>query len=148
MKMTDKVDLNTKIAMLRKQGAFMRLTDSEIEALAGLLTEKRVPAGEQIVTEGDTVDSVYLVVSGTADVRHVTVQNNALHIESLATLGPDAAIGLSDTGFYSLSGIRTATVVAKTDMVLLHLSVPRFHGFALDNAHVHEVMQKNFEHLE
>lgn len=144
----DTVDLNTKITMLRKQGAFTRLTDSEIEALAGLLVEKHIPAGEQIVTEGDTVDSVYIIVSGTADVRHVTVQNNALHIESIATLGPDASIGLSETGFYSLSGIRTATVVAKTDMVVLYLSVPRFHGFALDNSHVHEVMRKNFEHLE
>jgi CRP-like cAMP-binding protein len=107
------------------------------------LTKKHFAPEETIVTEGDPVDSVYLIISGTADVRHVTIKDHALHIQSLATLGPGAAIGLNETGFYSLSGIRTATVVALTDMLTFRLSVPAFHGFALAHHNVSKVMRAN-----
>lgn len=145
--MSELIDQEVKIALTRKQGAFAPLTDAEIEGLSQLLVEKKFRAGEEIVREGDRVDSVYLIVEGNADVRHITVQNGSLHVESLATLQPGDSIGLSDSGFYSLSGLRTATVVANNDMVTLRLSIPQFHGFALDNSHVNEVMRKHLEHL-
>jgi CRP-like cAMP-binding protein len=111
--------------------------------LSELLVEEHVSNGQIIVTQGDTVDSVYFIVDGNADVRNVTIQNNTPVFESLATLGPGQSIGLSETGFYSLSGIRTATVVAETEMLLFRLSVAAFNGFALAYPHVGEVMRKN-----
>lgn len=139
--MDNSVDLNQKIALLKKQTCFSQFSHEEAEMLADLLVEKHYAPGDTIVTEGDRVDSVYLIVSGSADVRHVSIKDNALHTESVATLSAGNAIGLNDSGFYSLSGLRTATVVAITDMVLLHLSVAIFHGFALANSHVSEVMR-------
>lgn len=136
-------DLELKKSYVKNQACFSQLTGDEIEGLATLLTQKHFKAGDTIVTEGDPVDSVYLILSGEADVRHVTVKNGKLHIKSLATLSKGAAIGLNETGFYSLSGIRTATVVAKTEMETLRLSVAAFHGFALANHHVVEVMRVN-----
>lgn len=138
---------NLKISLLRKQLVFSQLTDKEIEGLASLLTEKYYSPDEIIVSEGEPVDSVYLIVSGTADVRHIRIENQATHFESVATLGPGEAIGLNETGFYSISGVRTATVVALTDMSLLRLSVAAFHGFALAHSHVNEVMRKNAERI-
>lgn len=128
---------------VRKQTCWLRLTDTEKDELAALFTEVHLAAGETIVTEGDPVDSVYLIVQGTADVRHVTIEDGSHHIVSLAKLTVGNAIGLNDTGFYSLSGIRTATVVALTDMILLRLSLAQFHGFALAYPHVNEIMRKN-----
>jgi len=135
------VSLEQKKDFVKKQGCFSTLTAEENEELAKLFVEQHITTGTTIVTEGDPVDSIYLIVSGTADVRHVTVQDKQLHIDSLATLHPGQAIGLSETGFYSLSGIRTATVVANTNMVLLRLSIAAFHGFALAYSHVSEVMR-------
>jgi hypothetical protein len=66
-----------------------------------------------------------------------------MHIESITTLETGASIGLNETGFYSLSGVRTATVCAMTPMITLRLSVAAFHGFALSNSHVSAVMRKN-----
>lgn len=146
--MTIAVDTDTKIALLRKQSAFARLTDKEIASLAKLLHEVEYEAGEHVVREGDPVDSIFIIVNGSADVRHVTVKDNALHVEPITTLGPAAAIGLGDSGFYSISGLRTATVVANTKLHVLKLSVPQFHGFALDNSHVNEEMRKHFEHIK
>jgi CRP-like cAMP-binding protein len=145
--MVNSIDLDAKKELLRKQAAFSELTEEEVKILAQLLSEKHFKSGETIVTEGGPVDSVYLIVSGTADVRHITLKDQVLQTQSLTQLGPDAAIGLNETGFYSLSGVRTATVTALSDMVVLRLSVAAFHGFALMHPHVNEVMRKNAEVL-
>lgn len=134
-----------KRQFVRQQACFSKLTPDELDDLATLWTEKHFKAGETIVTEGEPVDSVYLIIRGKADVRHVSIKDHAPVITSLATLGEGEAIGLNETGFYSLSGIRTATVVALTDMDTFRLSVAAFHGFALANHHVVEVMRVNAE---
>jgi CRP-like cAMP-binding protein len=143
--MNTTVDLNLKKSFLKKQACFSSLTDKEIEDLAALLIETPIKAGETIVTEGDRVDSVFLIVSGSADVKIMTLKNNAVESKSIATLTAGESIGLSENGFYSLTGKRTATVIALTDMLLLHLDVAKFHGFALANHHVSEVMRTNAE---
>jgi len=131
--------------LVRKQPCFSPLTEDEISQLCLLFKEEHVMPGETIVTEGDFVDSVFLIVSGTADVRNIRFSSNGNgkpQIQSVATLRPGDSIGLSETGFYSLSGKRTATVVANTEMVLFKLNVASFHGFALAHSHVNEVMRK------
>ncbi|MBV8803164.1 MAG: cyclic nucleotide-binding domain-containing protein [Gammaproteobacteria bacterium] len=143
--MEETTDLATKTAFIRKQACFKPLTDKETMDLAQLLAEKTFKAGETIVTEGDHVDSVYLIVQGSADVRKAAVGKNGLESHSVATLHAGEAIGLNETGFYSLTGLRTATVVALTDMTLLYLNIASFNGFALANSHVHAVMRKNAE---
>lgn len=136
------IDLIEKKDHIRNQPCFSQLNDTECDILVSLLKEKNIKAGETIVTEGDVVDSVYLIISGKADVRHVYLKDGVLQFESLAQLGPKQAIGLSESGFYSLSGVRTATVVALTDMLVLKLSVAALHGFALAYPRVNEVMRK------
>jgi len=137
------VDMDVKKSFIKKQHVFSQLTEEEIDVLASLLTEERFAAGDTIVTEGDHVDSVYFIVSGKADVRHISIQDGDIHIESVATLNEGAAIGLNETGFYSVSGVRTATVCALSSMMTLRLSVAAFHGFALSNSHVSAVMRQH-----
>lgn len=141
--MDESISLDIKKEYVKRQPVFSKLTAEEVETLASLLTEKHFAPGDTIVTEGDPVDSVFLIVSGTADVRHISIKDHLPEIKSLATLGAGDAIGLNETGFYSLSGIRTATVVAQSPMVSLYLSLAQFHGFALAYPHVNEIMRKN-----
>lgn len=145
--MTNSIDLNVRAAHIKKQACFSQFTDKEVEDLAGLLEEKAFKRGETIVTEGAIVDSAYIIISGNADVRHVFVQDGKLEFTSIATLGEGKAIGLSDYGFYSLSGVRTATVVALSDMITLRLGLAAFRGFSMVNAHVSAVMRKNAEDM-
>lgn len=139
--MDSSVEIDEKIALIKNQACFGGFNDKETLALAELFIEQSYPSGSVIVKQGAPVDKVYLIVKGTADVLIVNHQISP-EPKMVATLGPRQAIGLSETGFYSLSGMRTATVVAQTDMILLCLSVARFNGFALSNAHVTEVMRK------
>ena len=143
--MDEVIDLNLKKSFIKKQGCFLQLSDKETDELANLLIEKHFAVGETIVIEGDPVDNVFLIVQGQADVRTTTIKDHAQNIKSVAILKAGEAIGLNESGFYSLSGKRTATVVAMTDMVTLQLSVAKFHGFALAYPHVNEVMRKSAE---
>lgn len=140
--MAETIDLDIKRSFITRQHVFAEMTNEEVDVLASLLTEKRFAPGETIVTEGEHVDSVYFIVSGKVDVRHISIRNGAEHIESVATLEAGATIGLNETGFYSVSGVRTATVTALTPVIALRLSVAAFHGFALSNSHVSDVMRQ------
>lgn len=141
--MDESSDLTQRILLVKKQPVFSQLTDQETEELASLFSERKVVPEELIVKEGDPVDSIYLIAHGTADVRHVTYKDNTAVVNSVAILSSGDAIGLNETGFYSISGKRTASVVAVTDMTLYRLSVAAFHGFALSHSHVSDVMHKH-----
>lgn len=142
------IDSTQKKEQIKKQSVFKLLTDQEIDELAELFIEKHFVAGDTIVKEGDLVDSVYLILSGTAEVQHIWIdKNEQKQTDSVTTLGPNDAIGLSETGFFSISGLRTATVVAKTNMVVLYLSMAAFHGFTLSHHRVNEVMRKHAESI-
>ena len=141
--MADLANSNLKKTLIKKQTCFSKLTNTETDVLSELLVEQHYSKGKAIVIEGDPVDSVYFIIKGTADVRHVSIDNNKEVFKSIAKLNAGQSIGLSETGFYSLTGLRTATVVAETDMDVFRLSVAAFNGFALAYPHVNEVMRRN-----
>lgn len=145
--MNDTVSLDDRVQYVKKQPVFANLTEDEQQQLAALFVEKKYVPGDKIVEQGKPVDSVFLIVVGDADVRVAVVENSQIKETSVAALKAGQAIGLTETGFYSLSGKRTATVVAMSEMTLLSLSVASFNGFALANSHVGEVMRKNASNM-
>lgn len=141
--MDNVIDMATRMQLLRQQTCFSKLHDEEIEILASLLTEQFPEKDTTIVKEGDMVDSIYLIVNGTALVTHQLYEGDHVKTVELAKLSPTQAIGLNETGFYSLSGRRSATVTSETDMTLLRLSMAAFHGFSLAYSHVNQVMRED-----
>jgi CRP-like cAMP-binding protein len=141
--MSNSVSNEVKKDFIKKQAFFSQFTDEEINMLSTLFHEEKVLAGKVIVTEGDPVDSVFLIISGKADVQHITMKDRVKQIQTLATLSDGASIGLSATGFYSLSGVRTATVEAKSDVLLLRLSLAAFNGFKLAYPRINDLMRQN-----
>jgi len=85
----------------------------------------------------------FLIITGDADVRVNIIHDHKIDTKSVAVLKTGQAIGLKDRGFYSVTGLRTATVSALTDMIVLRMSTAEFHGFALSHSHVSEIMHKN-----
>lgn len=145
--MTNELDIEFKKNQILQQKCFQKLNPNEVEVLATLLKETTFNAGEVIVKEGDRVDSVFIIIKGEADVIRVDVENDKIIEKKVATLHDGGAIGLSDQGFYSLTGLRTATVIAATDMLTLKLSVSLFRGFALAYPHANEVMRVQAERM-
>jgi CRP-like cAMP-binding protein len=108
---------------------FCLLSEQDIKELALLTKEIQINAGERIVSEGALIDYFYLIRSGTAEVHKdvVTVEKSqSVHI---ATLGKGDAIGLAESGFFSQTGIRKASVTAQSAMNLLAFDIKSFNEF-------------------
>lgn len=145
--MANEISIETKKELVKKQGCFANLNDAEIDVLVTLLVEKKFAPGDEIVKQGARVDSVYIIVSGDADVTVTKRENEQSVTEKVATMHGGNAIGLNDRGFYSITGLRTATVTATSEMMTLKLSVVVFRGFALAYPHASQVMREQAERL-
>lgn len=133
---TDKktISLAERQDLLMAFPCFASLTPEQSHELSNLWTEVSIKAQENIVLENDLVDSIYIIVKGEAEVTYsVNNKKNKIVSVPVATLGAGEGIGLNDTGFYSTTGKRTATVTAVTDMMLLCLSLKNLYGFLKKN---------------
>jgi CRP-like cAMP-binding protein len=134
------IDMEIQKQLIKKQVCFANLSDTEINALTSLFFEKKVPAGTVIANEGDVADNIYFIVSGEVEVKKMVSGGSDTELQTIATLGPNDAIGLKESGFFSTTGLRTATLVAKTDVHMLRISITTFYGFALTYPTVKEAM--------
>jgi CRP-like cAMP-binding protein len=91
---------------------FGDLPETELEELAGAVSEVEVAAGAKVVTLDDYGTAIYLIEHGEADV----LTDGG---EVTQALGPGDTFGEVAP---LLTGQRTATVVARTPMRLLSLS--------------------------
>lgn len=123
--MHDTLSLAEREAFIRTHTLFRSWSAQTTHELALLLKELSVPAGTILVQEEDLVDSLYFIIQGQAEVSHILSKAAETKIH-IANLGPNDVIGLTDSGFFSNTGLRTATVVAKEAMVLLVLKLKEF----------------------
>ena len=91
---------------------FADLPAEELQALADAMNEVEVGAGANVITVDDYGTAIYFIEEGIAEVLDDVA-------EATKTLGPGDAFG--EIGLL-LTGQRTATVVARTELRLLSLS--------------------------
>jgi len=96
---------------LRKIPVFADLDDEELDHIANLAAEVSVPAGKELVREGDYSYDVLAVEEGTASVTR--------HGEPIAEIGPGDVVG--EMGVLERAQ-RSATVVAQSPMLLVTLT--------------------------
>lgn len=141
----DAISIIERQALITALPCFHMFTARESHELAGLMPEIAVSAGTTIVTEDELIDRVYIVISGQAEVVHQTVVKKALKKTKttrtpIALIGAGDSIGLNDTGFFSETGKRTATVVALSDMKLLTIDLKTLHEFLKKYPKLHAAM--------
>lgn len=148
-----------QIAMEQRQAlifalpCFAILTPEEAHELANLMHEIDYQPGEVIVTEHALVDSVFIVVQGQAEVTREYAKKRRLIKKvkliqvPVATLGPGDAIGLNDTGFFSQTGKRTATVTAITETRVLEISLENLHQFLQSHPRLQPAMSAIAEQM-
>jgi len=112
-------------AVITAHPLFSGFTSNKIEALSRLFTLKKYQPGEMIVTQGDIIDSFYFILSGNAEVIVAS--------QPVATLSEGESIGLSETGFFSTTGTRTATIIALTELTAISLDLQTFRDFLLEH---------------
>lgn len=149
---TDTISLKERQALITALPCFSMFSAKESHELAKLMTEMSCAAGITIVVEGELIDRVYIVISGQAEVVHRLVVKKALKKPKtintpLAVIGPGDAIGLNDTGFFSDTGMRTATVISLIDMKLLTIDLKTLHEFLKANPKLQAEMYATATHM-
>jgi CRP-like cAMP-binding protein len=111
---------------LREVHLLRGLKDSDLTSLAADLAERRVAAGDPIVGEGTGGVAFFFILEGETS---VTVGG-----EEVATLGRGEYLG--ELALLDPEGPRSATVTARTDVVLAAMSTWQFRPFVLAHPEV------------
>lgn len=110
------------LAVLSTSPLFEMLSNQELESVAALSTPRRYSAGNVVFEEGELGDCLYVIVSGEVEIlRHEDGEQKAITV-----LGAPQSFGemsLIDKEY------RSATVRAKTDAELLHLTAESLASF-------------------
>jgi len=96
--------------LLRRSAFFRSTPDLAVRALSGHATVIRLPAGELLFKKGDPGSAMYFIVDGCVQVHHAEMV--VILLEKGEVFGEVAALS---------SETRTASVSARTDVVLLKL---------------------------
>jgi len=149
----NQIQLEQRQQLLQTFPCFANYSLVEIRQLANLLTEWKYEAGEIIVVENALIENVYLIASGQLEVtREIKIKNKLTQkikasIVPVAVLYEGDAIGLNETGFFSTTGKRTATVRAITDAILLRLDLHDLQHFLQQHAHLQATLYTSAEHM-
>jgi CRP-like cAMP-binding protein len=120
---------------------FLHLEPEIVAELTRLMFEVKLRAGSVIVAQGELIDSIYFIAHGTAEVtRKMDLQNKSETV-FLASLHENDVIGLTEKGYFAPGGIRTATVTATSDVLLLGLKIADFHHFLQDHPNFNQDTQ-------
>ncbi len=129
MPSNDIISLSSREALILATPTFRNLTINETGQLASIMQEVSVAPGEVITQEGELIDSVYIIASGTLEVTKQISINDKLGSTFLAILNPGESIGLKEAGLFTKTGRRTATITAATPCVLLKINMKDFDAF-------------------
>ncbi len=139
--MQEAISIEKRQELITALPCFSMLSSSQSAELAELMEEVNFLPNEKIVEEDALVDSVYIVVTGEAEVSRLIpkkprkikiklTKKPPVLIKSLLTILQEGdSIGLNTTGFFSETGKRTATVTALSPMKLLSLNLNKLRDF-------------------
>lgn len=104
---------------------FKKLSADKIDELVKLSFEKHYAPKEIIASQDEAVDAIYFIAKGEVEV------DRKVNCEMIpqAILRKGETIGLSQVGFFSQSGQRTATLVTLSKCVLIGWDLDTFHSF-------------------
>lgn len=108
-----------RVSIISNYPLFQKLDHKNIIMLNTLTFEKKFKSNQVIVKQGDIVDSVYLIAEGEAEVAKESRTDEGVELIPEAVLRRGESIGLDHEGFFSKTGIRTATVTSLKEVVLI-----------------------------
>jgi CRP-like cAMP-binding protein len=117
--------MSAPLDLLRAVPLFVDLEERELEMLARQLHERRTAEGSVVTSEGSTGAGFFIIAEGNANVTVGGAQK--------ATLGPGdyfGEIALID------DGVRSASIVAATDLLLYGLTPWEFRPFVEEHPKV------------
>lgn len=125
---------------LQNHPLFANLKHNILVELSKLFVMYEFVTDDIIVAEDENVDSIFFIASGSAMVGRSFSRISSIYI---AELSSGHAIGLSDTGLFSKTMKRTATVVAKSDVKVFRLDLKKFDEFLKQQPDSYDIIHAN-----
>jgi CRP/FNR family cyclic AMP-dependent transcriptional regulator len=125
--------MSAPVEALREVPLFANLDEKDLDQLARQMHERRFPEGAEVTTEGATGAGFFVIAEGNADV--------SIGGEHRATLGPGDHFGevaLID------DGVRSASIMAATDLLCYGLTPWEFRPFVEDHPQVAWALLETF----
>lgn len=133
--------------------AFSKFSPENKSEISNLFYEVHYYPGDSIVTQDSLIDSIYLITRGRAEViQKVKKISKLTHKEKIvdtpiATVSAKDTIGLSDTGFFSPSGKRAASIIAVSEVRALVLDLKDLHAFLSKHPELQSAMYADSGHM-
>jgi len=113
------LSLNEEMRLLKEIPLFAEIDESKLKLIAFISQRLRYQPGEQAIVEGDQTDSIYVIISGEADVE-INTDNGPLKVAAIGKHGIFGEIGV-------LCEVpRTASIVASTELEVLRIDKAMF----------------------
>jgi CRP-like cAMP-binding protein len=110
---------------------FANLVELELRELAEEAHEVVCSPQSILVKESEIIDSVFVIMEGSAEVSREPDAASNKPTEILEVLHPGEAIGLNNAGFFSTTSVRSATVTALTPVLAIRLELANLKRFFL-----------------
>jgi len=110
-------------AFLRGINLFQDLKDDELEQMLGLTQTRKFPAGAVIIQEGETGDSLFIMLSGEVEITKqltLILEEDTPKERVMIRLKAEDGVYFGEMTLLE-NEVRSATVTALTDCVLLEL---------------------------
>lgn len=122
--------MTVEIEMIRSMAYFSGVDTAVLESIRDLFREVSYQKGDHFLSEGDSTDSLYFIVSGLIKVYKTSPDGK----EQVLHIAPPGD-SLNDVSLYD-GGPNAAGMVALTPVVLYSINKPDIIGVLRDNPHI------------
>lgn len=134
--------------LIANHPCFFLLNNSEIDELARLAFEKHYATNEIILRQGEDIEALYFILKGDVEVAINQKKTDKVELVPESILKKGDSIGLSNTGFFAKEGVRTATLTALSEVILIGWPINTFLDFLQTHPHISNSMQQSAKLVE
>ncbi len=116
------VDIKTNVQILSRVPLFTGLGEKQLRKLANRLTKRDYQEGEAIITQGKGGEGLFVLSEGSAEAVRIQPDGEKITVNAFGTNDFFGELALLD------EGLRTASVIAKSDVTCLILTRWDFKG--------------------
>ena len=116
------VDIKSNVQILSRVPLFTGLNEKQLKKMANRLTKRDYAEGEAIITQGKGGEGLFVLVDGKAEAVRLQPDGDSITVNSFSHNEFFGELALLD------EGLRTASVIAKSDVTCLILTRWDFKG--------------------
>ena len=120
------VDIKSNVQILSRVPLFTGLSEKQLKKLANRLTKRDYAEGDAIITQGKGGEGLFVLVEGKAEAVRVQPDGESITVNTFSENDFFGELALLD------EGLRTASVIAKSDVTCLILTRWDFKGILKD----------------